>query len=323
MIRVSLVVPFYGVENYIADCLDSLYNQDIPESEYEVICVNDCSLDKSEEVVLEYQKKHSNLRLLRHDTNKKLGAARNTGLSNAYGKYVWFIDSDDFIKSDCLGYVLDCCERYDLDILHWAIQDNHRKWILKMEDSKVRTGIDDLLNGSRDMTFPWNRVYRREFLIKNGLIFNNLWGGDVIHTIQALNYAKRLKNCSDCFYFYRMDNMNSDMRSPVTADKIISFSFVLARALEESKTTLSQELFPLISECITWRVNKAFKPILKMPIKERKVFYSRMTKDKELRDFIFRTANKKVIIEIKYPFLVFLVHPIYRLLMCFRNLINR
>ena len=86
MKRLSIIMPFYGVERYIRQCLESVYQQDIPESEFEVICVNDCTPDHSEEIVLEFQQRHNNLVLIRHEVNKKLGAARNTGLKAASGK---------------------------------------------------------------------------------------------------------------------------------------------------------------------------------------------------------------------------------------------
>ena len=100
-IKISFILPFYGVERYIGKCLESIYQQDIPEDQYEVICINDCSPDDSEKVVLQYAEKHANLQLIKHDVNKKLGAARNTGLKAARGKYVWFIDTDDYIKENC------------------------------------------------------------------------------------------------------------------------------------------------------------------------------------------------------------------------------
>ena len=98
VIRMSFILPFYGVERYIGKCLDSIYHQDIPEDQYEVICINDCSPDNSEQIVLQYAQEHTNLKLIKHDVNKKLGAARNTGLRAAQGNYVWFIDTDDFYE---------------------------------------------------------------------------------------------------------------------------------------------------------------------------------------------------------------------------------
>ena len=81
--------------------------------------------------------------------------------------------------------LLDLCESNRLEILHWAIQDNQGAWIRKVDDSDVMSGIDDLTKGSQDMTFPWNRIYLRDFLVDNNFVFNDLWGGDVIHTILA------------------------------------------------------------------------------------------------------------------------------------------
>lgn len=314
MIKLSIIVPFYGVEKYIGQCLESLFSQDLPADGYEVICVNDCSPDDSERIVLDYQKSHANLVLVRHDINKKLGAARNTGLQAASGEYVWFVDSDDYIKKNCLGELLNYCECNELDILHWSVQDNGGKWVVKIGNSDVVTGIQELTAGSRDVTYPWNRIYKRSFLVDNGLWFNDLWGGDVIHTIQALNAAGRVMNISDCYYYYRTDNMNSDMRSPVNANKVISFSFVLAKAIDDCKTELSPVLEPLIDEFVLWRVNQSYKPILRMPIKEKKKFYKSMQSDGALRDFVLSVANKKVRTVIQYPWMAYAIHPFYGVL---------
>ena len=311
MIRISLIIPFYSVERFIRQCLDSVFRQNIPEAEYEVICVNDCSPDQSESIVLEFQNAHTNLHLVRHETNKKLGAARNTGLKAAKGKYVWFIDSDDFIKENCLKDILRTCENEDLDILHWSIQDNHEDWILQMPESSVCSGIDDLLNGSRDMTYPWNRVYEREFLLQNNLWFNDLWGGDVIHTIQALNKAKRIKNLSDCFYYYRIDNSTSDMHSPATANKVFSFSYVLGKALDEAAERLDPSLHPLMKECVKWRINQSFKPIIKLSSNEREHLYQLLNADNSLRSFVLEKADSKVSLCLRIPAITAFLHFLY------------
>lgn len=314
MIRISLIIPFYGVEKYIQACLESVFCQNVPETEYEVICVNDCSLDKSEEIVLEYKKRHSNLHLIRHEVNKRLGAARNTGLRYAKGEYVWFIDSDDYIKKNCLREVLTYCTEDNLEILHWAIQDNSGDWILRLQESPVQTGINDLLNGSRDMTFPWNRVYKRRFLMDNNLWFNDYWGGDVIHTIQALNVAKLVKNVPHCYYFYRVDNPTSDMHSPVSAKKTISFSYVLAQVLDNSIDSLDSSLSPLMHECVEWRINQSFKPIVKLDRHERTVFYRSMASMQELRRFVMGHADFRVNLLLRFPFVSTVLHLGYRIL---------
>ena len=117
MIRLSIIVPFYNVEKYIEECIRSLYDQDIPQEEYEVICVDDCSPDGSKTIVERLQKEYSMLRLLAHTENKRQGGARNTGLREAKGKYVWFVDSDDTIIPNCFKEMLGKAEDEDLDFL--------------------------------------------------------------------------------------------------------------------------------------------------------------------------------------------------------------
>ena len=100
MIKVSFVLPCYNVERYIADCLNSIYSQDFPEEDFEVICVNDCSTDGTREVIVHYAEQHSNLNLIDHKENMTAGGARNTGIKVAQGEYIWFVDPDDMIKSE-------------------------------------------------------------------------------------------------------------------------------------------------------------------------------------------------------------------------------
>ena len=77
-LRLSIIIPFYNVERFISECLDSVFDQDIPLPEYEVICVNDGSPDHSRDIVLQYMERFPNLRLIEHEKNRKLGTARNT-----------------------------------------------------------------------------------------------------------------------------------------------------------------------------------------------------------------------------------------------------
>lgn len=98
MIRLSIIIPFYNVEKYIAQCLDGVFSQDIPDEEYEVKCMNDGSPDGSRDIVCSYLPHHPNLRLIDHPRNMKLGAARNTGRKVARGNYIWHVGLERY---DC------------------------------------------------------------------------------------------------------------------------------------------------------------------------------------------------------------------------------
>ena len=98
--KITVIIPFYNVEKYLGECLESVINQTY--SNLEIICVNDCSPDNSIEIVEKYIQKDTRIQIIKHETNKGLGAARNTGIKNTTGKYIYFIDSDDFID---LNYI--------------------------------------------------------------------------------------------------------------------------------------------------------------------------------------------------------------------------
>ena len=141
--RLSFIVPFYNAEPYIEECIRSLYAQDIPQEEYEVICVDDCTPDGSRAIVERLQKKYPTLRLLVHDENKRQGGARNTGLREAKGQYIWFVDADDYIAPKCLGGMLDMAEKENLDVLKFHCQYSHvqpESHMLRSE--KVTTGSE-------------------------------------------------------------------------------------------------------------------------------------------------------------------------------------
>lgn len=179
MLKLSIIVPIYNVEQYIEECIRSLYRQDIPQEEYEVICVDDCSPDNSAVIIERLQKEYSTLHLIRHERNKKLGGARNTGLRNAQGKYIWFVDSDDMLKPNCLRQMVDAMDAGQDDYIHFNYVAMYPDGTMGKElqfalESKQMTGPDMFF----DKSMPWQqqisacrKIYRREFLQQNNLFF--------------------------------------------------------------------------------------------------------------------------------------------------------
>lgn len=118
MVKVSVIVPVYNVEIYLRECLDSIINQSL--TDIEIICVNDGSIDNSLGILEEYEEKDSRISIISQE-NQGLGAARNTGLRHAKGDYIYFIDSDDFIKLNALEVVYNLCEEKSLDFLMFQL----------------------------------------------------------------------------------------------------------------------------------------------------------------------------------------------------------
>jgi glycosyltransferase involved in cell wall biosynthesis len=97
-IKLSFILPVYNVEKYLKNCLDSLYRQELSMDEFEVICVNDGSTDKSLDILEEYQRRYPNFRV-KSIPNSGQSKARNVGIDMARGTYLEFVDSDDYLAS--------------------------------------------------------------------------------------------------------------------------------------------------------------------------------------------------------------------------------
>lgn len=120
--KLSIIVPIYNVEQYLRKCVDSLLKQDIPSSEYEIILVDDGSPDACPEMCDSYAAEHDNVRVV-HRENGGLSAARNSGIEKAKGKYVMFVDSDDYLEPNVLGSLMAQVEREHLEVLHFDYQN--------------------------------------------------------------------------------------------------------------------------------------------------------------------------------------------------------
>jgi len=113
----SLIIPVYNTESYLSDCLDSCINQTFRD--IEIICINDCSPDKSGKILSEYAKKDSRIKVITHEKNKGLGGARNTGIEAVTGAYCWFIDSDDYILLNACEILNDIISQVKADIIRF------------------------------------------------------------------------------------------------------------------------------------------------------------------------------------------------------------
>lgn len=122
MIKLSVIVPIYAVEQYLRKCVDSLLAQDLPSVDYEIILVDDGSPDGCPQICDEYAATHENIRVI-HQKNGGLSAARNTGINAANGEYVCFVDSDDYWEPNVLKALMAQIERENLDVLRFDYQN--------------------------------------------------------------------------------------------------------------------------------------------------------------------------------------------------------
>ena len=172
--KLSIIIPAYNVGKYIAKCLYSCLNQDVRSEDYEIIVVNDGSPDNSLEIAEKIASEAENIHVI-SQPNGGLSMARNTGLIHAKGKYVWFVDSDDWIETNCLDGLIKCLFVLNVDYLqlqHRLSYDNdslNRDCYCKING--VVSGCQLLLSGDVIPDPVPFAIYRKEFLIKNKLTF--------------------------------------------------------------------------------------------------------------------------------------------------------
>lgn len=172
--KLSIVIPIYGVEKYIEKCLMSCILQDeVLGKDYEIVCVNDGTKDRSAEIAKEIASHYSGIVVIDQE-NGGLSAARNTGLSYAQGEYVWFVDSDDYIEENCLGRVVSFLKD-DLDILQLqyrhVYEDNTPALDIKLcQIDGIKSGLDVTEQGGLPAPAQFS-IYRVQFLKENKLEF--------------------------------------------------------------------------------------------------------------------------------------------------------
>lgn len=232
---ISVVVPVYNVERYLKKCLDSILDQEF-EGRIEVICVNDGSTDNSLQILEEYSKSSSKIVLINQE-NKGLSAARNTGLKNSKGKYIMFIDSDDYLKNNkVLTLLYNEIVTNDLDFViadfEFDYEDKEKNYRIQRSEeikNKIMAGRDfyDLgIKSKSIMSVVGNKLYKTEFLVENNLSFyEGIIYEDMEFTPKAYYLASKVKYIDEVIYMYRQRE-DSITTSNVNAKKLNSYLIV-------------------------------------------------------------------------------------------------
>lgn len=191
MKKISIIIPIYNVEEYLSECLDSVVNQTYKN--LEIICVNDCSTDNSLKILKNYARQDLRIRIIEHEKNKGLGPARNTGIDNANGDYIFFLDSDDYVKNDVIEKLYDKITETKSDLVFSQTEAftflkdeetiNRIKYLNEWLDCRSKKdfyiNVDNFEDAICNINcVAWGKLYKKEFLIKNNIRFIN---GKVIH----------------------------------------------------------------------------------------------------------------------------------------------
>ena len=199
----SFIVPVYNVEKYVAECLDSLLDQDISHEDYEIICINDGSTDGSLEILRSYEKAHANIRVI-DQINSGVAAARNTGLDIAQGDFIWFVDSDDFIRRNFLSVLYQHVKETSSDRVKIGTYIVHDK-LTASEEELLSTDQLEVNSHFYDSSCS-SCILRRCFLQQYGCRFRY---SELTHGEDSIFMFETVANNPQCteldvpIYFYR------------------------------------------------------------------------------------------------------------------------
>ncbi len=238
--KLSVIIPCYNSEKFLRECLDSLVNQSLKD--IEIICVNDASSDKTSEILEEYSKKDGRIKLISHEKNQGLSAARNTGILNSTGEFISFVDSDDYVDGGMMEKLYNKAVTTGAEIVIGNIY-------LYFED----TGKLEIFRNKRFFTFlsgrvftlteypalvsciaAWDRIYKSELIKDNSVFFPiGLVYEDQIFSIKTMALAKGITVLNEPLYYYRKNRGGSITDDEKKNDRY-KFDFLEITALSKS-----------------------------------------------------------------------------------------
>jgi len=279
MSKISIIVPVYNVEKYLPQCLDSIINQTF--TDFECICVNDGSPDNSLAILNEYAHKDKRIKVISQE-NRGLSFARNLGLKVVTGKYISFIDSDDFISKDFLEKLLTVAEKENSDIVYCkhktylSIDNKYKdtlkrnvinKLFFKYSKEKQLKHILSIVENARSVCM---KLYKADVIKDNALSFFEKIDAeeDFSFNILANLYSKQINLLDEEIYFYRKQVKSLTTKEDTFRINAIKSFICLTKEMEKRNLLKDNKILEkFILSCFTFNIGK------KIPKKAQQELY--------------------------------------------------
>jgi len=318
MISISIVIPVYNVEKYIRRCLESVMAQDTAGADVECIVVDDCTPDGSMAVakeMIDTYKGSIDFKLLHHEKNRGLSAARNTGLEHASGDYIFFIDSDDWILPDSIQYFTEHLKEHpnvDLVIGNTLEACTKKRYLEHLHVPRFiedKTEIMQLMTQERIYRQAWNKLIRKDILTSHHIAFiEGIVFEDFPWTFELFLHVSSILLLPLVTYQYEFVEASivNTVFHPEKADKAMaSFAIGVNRILEIILNGKHNQN-SLKVDCILYMaqfLNKAVDIFLQVPIKSET---SKLLKSTRLALLKCSLRNRRVLLTV---FLLLLFPP--------------
>lgn len=305
---VSIIIPVYNCEKYITRCLDSLINQTY--SNIEIILVNDGSNDKSEDAIREFAKNDNRIKLY-NQINQGVSVARNTGLDKAIGKYIMFVDADDYIELDMVDELIKPIQNENTIVFC----DNTEIWSKNIDERKLFSGIS-----SQKIT---KEIVLEEIASgRAGLVCGKLFERNII-TENNIKFDKNVKVCEDQLFFlevvnhcehfihipktlYNYDRRNENSATIKYQENALENQLYVLKNIEQilSKSSLSKEninsilknrYFNAVQLCISNEITNTKLSNINRKIKKIKDIISNNTLNRVITDIPSTNIRIKII----------------------------
>lgn len=316
VMKLSIIIPVYNTENYLERCLASCLDQDLPESDYEIVVLNDGSTDGSLQVAQRIASSHPCIRIVSQE-NGGLSRARNAGLREAAGDYVWFVDSDDYIARNCVGMLWTQCVAGTLDVLgmgsYKVLPDGsvlERQYYDQGASRTIYDGPSAMRSGLLKSPCAPFYVMRRAYLLDKGLTFlAGYLHEDEEFTPRMFYQAGRISFVSECCYYACVrGNSITHTVNPKRAFDLIA----IAGRLDSFSQGIDPDDRYLFSERIARTLDSVFKLCRDLPEEVTARVEKKLTAHPELTAhlrscpvFKFQLAGALIKLFPKHPFAVY------------------
>lgn len=300
--KLSIIIPYYNADKWIGDCLDSLLNQDLEKDEYEIVVIDDGSTEKKD-CLLEYVDKYDNIRYYYQD-HAFPGAARNHGISESRGEYIFFCDADDFVQANVFGKLIEIADRLHLEALYFNVSNVSRgESIVQIKSnfdkiSSIVTGKEYLTAPSRPIMFgPVQFLISRHTMEKLSLAFPEkmLMAEDRIFTLNMLMKLNRVAYVDVDVYYYvhNQDSVVHYSGKKLKAGLYANGLFIFIKKLsEEINDTSNPEIIKRVLK--QWRSDDVFSLLYSVfrycPVSLTKDYIKKL---KEISAYPFQFRNLK------------------------------
>ena len=213
--KLSIIIPVYNAEQYLKKCLESVFQQNLKLEDFEVICINDGSTDKTQQILEEFQKKYTNI-ILENQENFGEAISRNKAISLSKGEYITFLDSDDYYDALTLSKALQIIASQNLDILY--LKMNHISEDYQFIQSLPNLSENEILSGLKHERRPFPAtIYKKSVIGEIQFPLNIIVGPDSVFNALVQSKAKRVSFSSDLVYNYLVRH-NSLSKKAITEE---------------------------------------------------------------------------------------------------------